>query len=366
MNILLSLFKKKNNHSDSTENSEMSKGEPEGDFVKKHRVKGINIKTSLMEYAALKRKLNVKRLGKRLILVELSSGINLAFHNMNGVDSSKVGKNFCDNKYIARELLRKNKLTVVDSEIFDSESYNDAVKYVQKLGFPVVVKPISLSRGRGITTNIQNLNEFSSAWEYGLSAYRRKRKTNSLLIERHVNGDDYRFFVVDGKVISVTHRKRANVVGDGISTVYELIKKKNVERSKNPYLSSYLIPYNIKDLDILEKKGLDLQSVPATGEEIILRSQSNISAGGDSVDVTDIVHPDFNKIAIKSVEAIPGIEYAGVDIITPDITAKPTSTNHIVGEVEFSPAPIAHFPYKGKVRDMAGAILEYYIQRYSS
>lgn len=363
MSKLFSFFKKRNNQVDTEKKNDM---DLESEFVIKQKSKGINIKTALLEYAAIKRNLKVKRLGKRFVLVELPNGTNLAFHNMNGIDSSRIGMHLCDQKHITRELLRNNGLTVVESEKFDSESYDAAVKYVEKLGFPVVVKPIYLSRGRGITTNIQNLNEFNDAWEFGLSAYRKKRKSNSLLIERHVYGDDFRFFIVDGKVISATHRKRANVVGDGSSTIYELIQKKNHERSKNPYLSGYLIPVDLNELDNLEKEGLDLQSIPPAGKEITLRSQSNISAGGDSVDVTDIVHPDYKDIAIKAVQAIPGIEYAGVDIITPDITVKPTSSNHIVGEVEFSPAPITHFPYKGEARDMAGAVLEYYINKYNS
>jgi D-alanine-D-alanine ligase-like ATP-grasp enzyme len=104
-----------------------------------------------------------------------------------------------------------------------------------------------------------------------------------------------------------------------------------------------------------------MSHVPAPGEIVILRSVCNLSAGGDSIDVTDEAHPGFIDIAIRGVRAIPGVEYAGVDLITPDITAPPTATNHIVSEVEHSPATMAHFPLIGTPRDMAGTVLQYYL-----
>ncbi len=361
MSKILSFFnksKRDNLFEDKKESMDL-----EGEFVRKRKVENIGIKSSLIEYAAIKRQLKVNRLSSRLLVVESHNGTNYAFHNLNGNSSSRVGKYICDRKHDSRDILKKNGINVVESKKFYITSYDEAVEYVKKIGFPVVVKPTTLSRGRGITTNIQDMESFNQAWEKGISAYKKKRNLSSLLIERHVKGEDYRFFVVGDRVISASHRKRANVVGDGSSTLLELIQQKNNERSKNPYLSDYLIPESLKYLDRLNEHGLNLESIPNAGQEVTLRSQSNLSAGGDSIDVTEQVHPEFNSIAIKSIKSIPGVEYGGVDIITTDITAKPTSSNHIVGEVEYSPAPFAHFPYKGKERDMAGAVLDYYLKK---
>jgi D-alanine-D-alanine ligase-like ATP-grasp enzyme len=106
-----------------------------------------------------------------------------------------------------------------------------------------------------------------------------------------------------------------------------------------------------------------MSHVPASGEIVVLRSASNLSAGGDSIDVTEVAHPGFIDVAIRAVRAIPGMPYAGVDLITPDITAPPTATNHIVSEIEYSPCPtVAHFPLIGTQRDMAGAVLQFYLE----
>jgi D-alanine-D-alanine ligase-like ATP-grasp enzyme len=159
----------------------------------------------------------------------------------------------------------------------------------------------------------------------------------------------------------VTQRKPASVVGDGHATVGELIERKNVIRADNLYLCDFPIPTTPEPLDLLTSAGLTLSHVPASSETIVLRSAPNLWAGGDSIDVTEEVHPGFIDIVIRAVRAIPGVEYAGVDLITPDITAPPTATNHIVSEVEHSPATMAHFPLIGTPRDMAGAVLQYYL-----
>lgn len=154
------------------------------------------------------------------------------------------------------------------------------------------------------------------------------------------------------------------MTGDGESTLAELIAAKNKVRTQNPYLRDYLIPTDPAELDRLPLYGWTLDHVPASGENVELRGASNLSAGGDSIDCTDVMHPDYRRIVTRAVRAIPGMEYAGVDVITPDITVAPTAENHVIGEVEYSPAPITHFPSQGPFRDMTGELLDYYLERY--
>ena len=196
-------------------------------------------------------------------------------------------------------------------------------------------------------------------WAKAFSPYRRPRN-GRVLVERQVTGEDFRFYVIGDRVIGVTHRKRANVQGDGTSTIGALIDAKNAERAKNPYLGDYLLPTDLEKLDRIAT----LDAVPNEGDDVILRSQSNLSAGGDSIDVTDDVHPDFADLAVRAVAATPGMEYAGVDIITPSISEKPSEANHVISEVEYSPAPITHFPSYGTFRDMAGELMDFYLERY--
>jgi D-alanine-D-alanine ligase-like ATP-grasp enzyme len=110
------------------------------------------------------------------------------------------------------------------------------------------------------------------------------------------------------------------------------------------------------------RQGKSLEYVPSDGEVVVLRDESNLSAGGDSIDFTESAAIGFNDIAKKAIKAIPGLKYAGVDIITKDILQDPTDDNYVVTEVEFSPAPLSMFPLYGEPRDMAGSILDYYIR----
>lgn len=337
----------------------------EAEFVVESRKKNIGLKSSLMEYAALKKGLEVARASRLLIFVKTKKGMKIPFFQMNGIHSSFVGRDMCNRKQITRKLLKDQGLNVVDSKVFSKKQYQEALKFAYQIGFPVVLKPTTLSRGRGVTTNIKDENEFYNAWRDAISAYRKSRKTKDVLVEKHFNGFDYRVFVIEDRVISVTLRKQANVIGDGTSTVLELIQQKNKERKLNPYLKAYPIPEDKSKLDLLVRQNLKLDYVPKKNEDVILRSASNISAGGDSIDVTDKMHKDFKKLAIRAINSVPGISYAGVDFIAQDITKRPNNTNYIVSEIEFSPAPLAQFPYKGESRDLAGAILDYYLKVYN-
>jgi len=356
---IFSFFKKKKNSEIINDNSISSRAE----FVREMKTKGVGLKSALMEHAALSKDLKVKRLSRRLILIEKKNGSFLAFTHMNGINSSRIGMNLCDRKHDSRYILDKSGLKVVESKLFSYNSFKNAIKYANKIGYPVVVKPTSLSRGRGVTAKIQNDEEFKRAWDNAFIAYKSNRKIRNVIVERYINGEDYRVFVIGDKVVSVTQRKRANIVGDGTSTVLELIRKKNEERSKNPYLCNYLISEDSHQLDYLTKQNYQLDFIPKSRQEVVLRSQSNISAGRDSIDLTDSIHKEFRDIAIKAVQSIPGINYAGVDFIAQDITVKPSRTLYVVSEIEFSPAPLAQFPYKGKSRDIAGEILNYYLNQ---
>ncbi|UJL45902.1 hypothetical protein KFZ58_16240 [Virgibacillus sp. NKC19-16] len=357
MGVFTFFKNKKNNATSENDNNKLG---TEEDFAWNRSENGIGLKSSLTEYAALKNGLAVERLSKGIILVISESGIQHSFINMNGDRSSRVGMYLCDRKHDARHILKQQGLSVIESDIFGLKDLEKAKEYVDHIGFPIVVKPINLSRARGITTNIQTFEGFEKAWGKAFDAYRKNRSSNKILIERHFTGEDYRFYVVGDRLISATHRKRPNVTGDGTSTVLELIKSKNVERAENPYLSKNLIPEDISELDALTDNNIELDYIPDDGQLITLRKQSNIWAGGDNIDVTDTAHQDFKELAIKTIQSIPGIEYGGMDFIAPDVTVKPNDSNYIVSEVEFSPAPLAHFPYIGKRRDMAGAVIDHY------
>ena len=333
-----------------------------GDFVLDRKSKRIGIKSALMEYAALQRGLQVTRQNS-MVIVASDDDVQLGFRQMNGMLSSQVGRFFCDRKEQGRERLSAAGIVVTPSRLFGWKDRDKAWAYAQTLGGESVVKPTTMARGRGITTKISTAEQFNAAWERAFNAYRTPERAN-VLVEKQIAGEDYRFYVIGDRIVFCTHRKRANVTGDGESTLLELIEAKNKIRFQNPYLRDYLLPTSISELDRLPLYGWTVDHIPAAGEEVELRGASNLSAGGDSIDCTDEMHPDYRDVVIQAVAAIPGMEYAGVDVITPDITVAPTAENHVVSEVEYSPAPITHFPSEGPFRDMTGELLDYYLDRY--
>lgn len=313
---------------------------------------GVSLKSALMEWAARKNGVKVKRFGANYIFASR----RLAFWEMDGVSSSHAGKHLLDHKDLTRRLLRDLGYPVVESRLFGSQQYAEALSFAKGLQFPVAVKPRNLSRGVGVTANIRSEAVFRIAWEQ----VQRFREGMPVLVERHFHGDDYRFFVVGDRVVSVTARRRGSVTGNGRSSVLDLIQSKNAERRKNVYLSSYPIPTQLAALDGLTAHGIGLDHVLGEQETVILRSVSNLSAGGDSVDVTDSVHFSYLEMALSLVKVVPGMNYLGIDFLSKDIGAPATEGNCVVGELEFSSAPLSHFPLLGRGRDMAGAILNSY------
>ncbi len=327
---------------------------------------GHDIKSVMLQCAAEERGLDVTRLSSRVVLVDAGAAEPLVFYNLNGPSSSQGGKYLCDAKHLTRRLLDEQGFAVTASRLLSADDADQAWGFASSLDAPAVVKPNNLSRGKGVTTGITGEDSFRAAWERARSCHPNQRRTPELLVEEQFTGDDYRFFVVLGETPTVfaTLRRRSSVLGDGERTVEALVKRKNRRRSRNPYLGTYPIPTDPTELDLLRASERDTTYVPGPDERVFLRSVSNLSSGGDSLDYTDRVHAGFRDIVIEAVRTIPGMRYAGVDIIAPSVRAAPTPHNHIISEVEYSPAPITHFPWYGQSRDMAGTVLEYYLAQH--
>lgn len=320
----------------------------------------VPLKSAVMEYAAMQRGLSYRRMSRHLIMVEPDGASAIPFHNMQGPTLSYAGRYLADRKQDSRTLLAEADLRVPDSQVFPQDQRGAARRWARLRPGATVVKPTTLARARGVTTGIRTAPEFDAAWERAVGAYRNRSRCE-VLVEEHIPGDDIRCFVVGGRLITATQRRRPQVVGDSRSTVGELIAAKNETRAAHPTLYPYLVPDEPEMLDQLAAAGMTVDDVPEQGQIVVLRGVSNLSGGGDSVDVTDTIHAGFRDIAVRAVEAIPGMDYLGVDLIVPDVTASPGSQHHVVTEVEAAPAPLTDFPVEGQPRDMAGAVLNHYL-----
>lgn len=330
------------------------------EFVRAREDAGATLKSAVLEYAAVRRGARVDRWSEEIVTVDAGAG-PIPFSGMNGPSCSVVGRTICDRKELAHACLQRAGVAVPAGRSFAIDRESEARRYARGMGAPLVVKPNAAARGRGVTVGIHDLDSLREAWGRAVRAIAR-RLEGSVIVERHVTGDDYRCFVVDDRMVSATRRVRAYVVGNGSDDVATLIAAKNRERALNPYLRRYPIPTELALLEALREAGLGLDHVPPAGAHVTLRNTSNLATGGDSVDVTDTVHPSFREVAVAALRAIPGMHYGGVDLLAHDLTRPASHENHVVTEIEYAPGPGPYFPVVGIPRDVGDAVLGFYLE----
>lgn len=266
---------------------------------------------------------------------------------------SNKATSICRNKYLTKEKLKKAGLPVPEGATFKEDK--EIIMFAEKIGYPVVIKPKSGSMGKGVYVNIKSKDQLEEA----LNEFRsiEKNKNKEVIIEKYYPGTEYRVYVVGEKVVGATKRIPANVIGDGIHTINELIDQKNKERKKNPYLSTKPIKVDFEVRKLLKNKGYTPDSIPNKGEQVFLREKSNLSQGGDPIEATHELSDEIKQLAVNALKALPSIEHAGLDIIVnPENKNKGT-----VIEIN-SKAEIAFhvYPLSGKAKDVPRAIIDYY------
>ena len=268
----------------------------------------------------------------------------------------KVGNedvNICRDKEKTKELLKKAQVPIPLGKEFTSDDEEAIINYATKIGFPVVIKPVTGSMGRGVFINIQNEEEFKEV----LSHFKNKLKYKKCIVEKHYNGKEYRVYVVGNEAISAINRVPANVVGNGKDSITNLIDKKNKQRKKNPYLAVKPIKIDFEVNKMLKAKGYDEESIPAKDEKVFLRALINLSAGGDPIDETADLTDEVKHIAVTALKALPSIPHAGVDVIV-DPTDK---TKGVVLEINATAEIAFHsFPLQGDPKDLPAKIIDYY------
>lgn len=229
------------------------------------------------------------------------------------------------------------------------KSEEDAVQKAKEMGYPLVVKPSSDHQGIGVTAHITSDEELRQAFQY---AHSHKTRSKKILLQEHVSGRDYRVLVIDYHVFAVAERVPAHVVGDGITTVKDLIQEKNLRRKD---LKD--IPLDESAQNTLAKQSFSLESVPKEGETVYIKSIANIATGGEVIECTDDMPPENRELFEKMAKTIHG-NVAGIDVICDDIT-QPLEENYTVIEVNQNPDFYPFLsPTKGKPRNAAPEILK--------
>ncbi|MFO0164325.1 MAG: cyanophycin synthetase [Microcystis sp.] len=223
-------------------------------------------------------------------------------------------------------------------------------------GFPIVIKPLDGNHGRGISIDVKTQQEAEEAYDLASAA----SKTRSVIVERYYKGSDHRILVINGKVAAVAERIPAHVVGDGRSTIEELIEITNQDPNRGEGHANVLTKITIDKtaLNVLEKQGYELTSILAHGEIAYLRATANLSTGGIAVDRTDEIHPENVWIAQRVAKLI-GLDIAGIDVVTDDIRKPLKEVDGVIVEVNAAPGFRMHVaPSRGLPRNIAAPVID--------
>ncbi len=260
------------------------------------------------------------------------------------------------NKHFAKYFFKRAGVSVAKGDIFKAREIEKIISFCHKIKYPVVVKPVSGTQGKKVYVGINSDHQLKKILQTFVNS--RKKK---VLVEEEFIGKEYRLFATKKRFVAATWRVPANVIGDGVNNVKQLIRIKNQDprRGRGHEKSLVKIRIDKKIKVFLKKQKKSLKYKPKKNETVFLRPNSNLSTGGDSIDVTYKIHPEVKKLAVKVIKAIPGLAYGGIDFLTKDITKKPTKKNYIIIEVNDSPMiSMHHKPFIGKERPVAKAIID--------
>lgn len=319
----------------------------------------MELSTQIFMFDAIQQGIRVEVLDRQDQFLKLQVKDHVEYVK-NGNMTSKdtyVSPLIMENKTVTKKILHQKGFRVPLGEEFNDMEH--ALRSFDLFsGQSFVVKPKSTNYGLGISI----FKEGATYEDYQKALAIAFKEDSSVLIEEFMEGTEYRFFVLDDQVLGVLLRISANVKGDGKHTIEELVKQKNLDPLRGTGHRTPLETIQLGELEILMLKGQGYQtdSVPKAGETIYLRENSNVSTGGDSIDVTDQIPDDYKKIAVDAAAAL-GAHISGMDLIIED-TSVPASHHHAYGIIEanFNPSMYMHiYPYKGKSRRVTMHIIHY-------
>lgn len=303
--------------------------------------------------AALERGIPVTRIGNGSI-IQLGYGKYQKRIEATITDTTScVAVDLACDKSATKEILMEAGIPVPEGYVCSSPE--EAIYLAEKIGYPVVVKPERGNQGRGVSLNLQSPDEV-------LEAYKIASKIDeNVIIERYIKGNDYRVLVVGDKVAAVAQRIPAQVVGDGIHSIKQLIEIVNSDPRRGEDHEKPLTKIVVDEIskNLLKKQGYTLDTVPRPGVVVRLKENGNISTGGEAIDCTEKIHPINKEIAVQAAQII-GLDVAGIDISCEDIGSPITENGGAIIEVNAAPGLRMHlYPSKGKARKVADDILDF-------
>jgi cyanophycin synthetase len=220
-------------------------------------------------------------------MVQLGFGVNQARFQATITDKTNhIAVNMASDKEETKRMLKAASIPVADGGICKTEEGLQDI--IDSIGYPIVVKPLDGNHGKGASINVNNYEDAVAGFEFA------KKYSSRVIVEKFITGYDFRVLVIDNKVVAAAQRVPANVVGNGTNTIQELIDSENEDPRRGYGHENVLTEITVDrdTTDLLKKKGYTLETVPPDGEVVYLKSTANLSTGGTSIDVTEMMHPE--------------------------------------------------------------------------
>ncbi len=293
------------------------------------------------------------QLGARF-LIQLGYGANQKRMQATMTDNTSIlGVELACDKEATKRILANAGVPVPRGTVINFlDDLDEAIETVG--GFPIVIKPLDGNHGRGISIDIQSREEAEAAYDAA------RQISRAVIVERYYVGRDHRVLVVDGKLVAVAERVPAHVIGDGKTSIFDLIEETNKDPNRGDGHDNILtkIELDRTSYQLLEKQGYTLNTVLPKDKICYLRATANLSTGGSAVDRTDEIHPENVWLAQRIVKII-GLDIAGIDVVTSDISRPIREVDGVIVEVNAAPGFRMHIaPSQGIPRNVAGAVMD--------
>ena len=286
-------------------------------------------------------------------LVQLGYGVNqMRFQATITCKTSSIAVDIACNKEQTKKMLSDASIPVASGGICVDEEDLEAV--VNKIGYPIVLKPLDGNHGKGASINVKNWEDAIAGLEYA------KKYSHRIIVEKFITGFDFRVLIIDNKLVAAAKRVPAHVVGNGKDTIQQLIDTTNLDPRRGYGHENVLTEIDVDrdTLDLLEKLNYTLETVPKSGEIVYLKSTANLSTGGTSVDVTDMMHPE-NIFLCERISRVIGLDICGVDIMAENLTQPLKENGGCILEVNAAPGFRMHLaPSEGLPRNVASPVID--------
>ncbi len=286
-------------------------------------------------------------------LVQLGYGVHQKrIQATTTANTNMIAVDIAGNKHATKTLLGDMGVPVPKGYRIRHEE--DLEETLERVGFPVVIKPLDGNHGKGATVGVKSMEEARVAWE------KAKEYSRWVIVEKQLVGADFRALVVNNRLIAVAKRVPAHVVGDGKQTIQELIDETNSDPRRGYGHENVLTEIDIdsQTMRCIKNAGYELESVLPKGEVLYLKTTANISTGGTAIDVTDEVHPE-NVFLFERIARIIGLDVAGVDIIAENVSEPLHASGGGIIEVNAAPGFRMHLaPSEGIGRNVAEHVID--------